>query len=459
VNRRPAAGLAAAAVVLVAALAAAPAEARPAEPDEEAVAEPAEGAMEPSPELLAKAREILRRVPLVDGHNDAPWQYRQRVDNHVDAIDLAGGTADLDPPMHTDIPRLRAGGVGAQFWSVYIPVSLAGDGATATVLEQIDLVHRLSERYPETFETAYGPDDVRRIFAEGRIASLIGMEGGHAIENSLAVLRQLYRAGARYMTITHSDNTAWADSSTAAPEHSGLSPFGREVVREMNRLGMLVDLSHVSAEAMHDILDATEAPVIFSHSSARALTGHPRNVPDDVLERMPDNGGVVMVTFVEPFVSEGSRVWFAERDAMEARLEALHPGEPEAVEQGMDRWAEENPRPRATLSQVADHVDHVREVAGIDHVGIGSDFDGIGQGPVGLEDVSRFPALLAELLRRGYGEEDVAKVAGLNLLRAFDRVEEVAARLRTERPPSDALIGELDAPERDDSPAHEGRSD
>jgi membrane dipeptidase len=261
------------------------------------------------------------------------------------------------------------------------------------------------------------------------------------------------------MTITHSANTPWADSATDSPEHSGLTPFGREVVREMNRLGMLVDLSHVSADAMHETLDVTEAPVIFSHSSARALTGHPRNVPDDVLERMPDNGGVVMVTFVEPFVSEESRVWFAERDAMEARLESLHPGEPEAVEQAMDRWTEENPRPRATLAQVADHVDHVRDVAGIDHVGIGSDFDGIGQGPVGLEDVSRFPALFAELLRRGYSEEDLAKLAGVNLLRAFDRVEEVAARLRVERPASDALIGELDRVEEETGPAHEGSAD
>ena len=433
----------------------------PAGAEDEDAGERPEAVAEPSPELMAKAREILDRVPLVDGHNDTPWQYRQRVDNHLDRIDLRAGTASLDPPMHTDVPRLREGGMGAQFWSVYIPVSQAGDGATATVLEQIDVVHRLAELYPDTFETAYGPDDVRRIFADGKIASLIGLEGGHSIESSLAVLRQLYRAGARYMTLTHSANTAWADSSTDAPEHGGLSPFGREVVREMNRLGMLVDLSHVSAEVMHDALDTSTAPVIFSHSSSRALTGHPRNVPDDVLERMPDNGGVVMVTFVEPFVSEESRRWFADRDAVEARLESLHPGEPEAVEDGLDRWTDDNPRPRATLSQVADHVDHVRAVAGIDHVGIGSDFDGISQGPLGLDDVSRFPALLAELLRRGYSEEDVAKIAGLNVLRAFDRVEEVADRLRAARPASDALISELDAAadEGDGQPAHEGSSD
>ena len=405
-------------------------------------------AQEPAtPELLVRldrARAVLERVPLVDGHNDTPWQYRERAHDHLGGIDLAASTAELDPPMHTDIARLRAGHLGAQFWSVYIPVSMAGPGAAAAVLEQIDVVHRMVERYPDTFEMAYGPDDIRRIFAAGKIASLIGMEGGHSIEGSLAVLRQLYRAGARYLTLTHSANTPWADSSTDAPEHGGLTPFGREVVREMNRLGMLVDLSHVSTDVMHDALDTTEAPVIFSHSSARALTGHPRNVPDDVLERMPENGGVVMVTFVEPFVSETARQWFADRDAVEARLKSLHPGEPEAVEQGLDRWEGDHPRPRATLSQVADHIDHIRAVAGIDHIGIGSDFDGISQGPLGLDDVSSYPALFAELLRRGYSEDDLEKIAGRNLLRAFDRAEEAAARLRRERPASDARIEELD---------------
>jgi membrane dipeptidase len=334
--------------------------------------------------------------------------------------------------------------VGAQFWSVYVPVSMAGPGAPAAVLEQIDVVYRMARRYPETFEMAYGADDVRRIFAAGRIASLVGVEGGHSIHDSLALLRQLYRAGARYMTLTHSANTRWADSSTDAPEHGGLSPFGAEVVREMNRLGMLVDLSHVSAEAMHDALEASEAPVIFSHSSARAVTGHPRNVPDDVLRRLPENGGVVMVTFVQPFVSDESWRHWAERDAEEARLEALHPGDPKGAEVALERWNEEHPAPRATYLDVADHVDHVREVAGIDHVGIGSDFDGIGQGPVGLEGVSDYPVLFAELLRRGWSEADLKKLAGENLLRAFDRVEEVAERLQEERPPSEASIEELD---------------
>ncbi len=359
--------------------------------------------------------------------------------------------------MHTDIPRLRQGGVGGQFWSVYVPATLPGPEAVREVLEQIDVVHRMAERWPETFEVAYGPDDVRRIFAAGKIASLIGVEGGHSIDDSLGVLRQLYRAGARYMTLTHFQNTDWADSATDAPEHHGLTPFGREVVREMNRLGMLVDLSHVSADVMRQTLETSEAPVIFSHSSARALDDHPRNVPDDVLRRLSDNGGVVMVTFVESFVSEDVRRYDADRAAEKARLEDLAPGDPQAVTAGLEAWDAEHPAVRATLSQVADHVDHVRRVAGIDHVGIGSDFDGISRGPQGLEDVSTYPALLAELLRRGYSDEDVEKVAGLNLLRVFDRAEAVAARLRTERPASEATIEDLDGA-GEQSPAPEDHS-
>lgn len=398
----------------------------------------------PPPELVERARELLREVPLIDGHNDTPWQYRERTENHLSRLDLAAGTEELDPPMHTDIARLRKGGLGAQFWSVYVPTSMTGPAATAAVLQQIDVVYRMAERYPDTFEMAYGPDDVRRIFAAGKIASLIGVEGGHAIDDSLAVLRQLYRAGARYMTLTHSENTRWADSATDEPEHGGLTEFGLEVVREMNRLGMLVDLSHVSAESMNDALDVTAAPVIFSHSSARALDGHPRNVPDDVLRRLADNGGVVMVTFVQVFVSEEAREGWAAREAEQARLESLHPGDSEAVEEAMQAWSEEHPVPRATYLQVADHVDHVREIAGVDHVGIGSDFDGIGQGPLGLEGVDDFPVLLAELLRRGYTDDEVKKIAGLNLLRVFDRVEEVSDRLHAERPASEATIEELD---------------
>jgi membrane dipeptidase len=407
----------------------------------------------PPPALVERALALLREVPLVDGHNDVPWQYRERTGNHMDRLDLASGTAGLDPAMHTDVPRLRAGGLGAQFWSVYVPTSMTGPTATAAVLEQIDVVYRMAERYPEVFEMAYGPDDVRRIFAAGKIASLIGVEGGHAIDDSLAVLRQLYRSGARYMTLTHSDNTRWADSATDEPEHGGLTAFGREVVREMNRLGMLVDLSHVSAEAMNDALDVSEAPVIFSHSSARALDGHPRNVPDDVLRRVAENGGVVMVTFVQVFVSEEAREQWAARAAEAARLGSLHPGDPEAVREALERWGEQNPMPRATYLQVADHLDHVREVAGVDHVGIGSDFDGIDQGPLGLEGVDGYPVLLGELLRRGWPEEDVKKLAGLNLLRVFDRVEAVGERLRAERPASEATIGELDGEPAPAAPA------
>ncbi len=394
--------------------------------------------------LLQKARQILKEVPLIDGHNDTPWQYRSRASNHLDAIDFAGGTAHLDPPMHTDLPRLRAGGVGGQFWSVYVLTDLKGAEAVQVTLEQIDLVHRLVARYPDDLELALTADDIVRIHGQGRIASLIGMEGGHSINNSLAVLRQLYRAGARCMTITHSANTDWAGAATIPPEHRGLTPFGKEVIREMNRLGMLVDLSHVSLETMHDALDVSRAPVIFSHSSARALCDHPRNVPDDVLKRVNKNGGLVMVTFVTSFVSEEVRhCWTAEKSE-EARLKALFPHDTAAVEAGLASWQEAHPVPPVPLALVADHIDHVRKVAGIDHVGIGADFDGISTTPVGLEDVSTYPALLAELLRRGYSDEDVKKVAGLNLLRVMRRVEKVAAGLQRKTAPSEALIEELD---------------
>jgi membrane dipeptidase len=395
--------------------------------------------------LVERARKLLDEVPLIDGHNDLPWEYRQRVKNHLDKIDLEGDTSKLEPPLHTDIPRLRRGGVGGQFWSVYVPVSIPGADALQATLEQIDDVHRLAERYPDTFEVARTADDVVRIHKGGRIASLIGMEGGHSIHNSLAALRQLYQAGARYMTITHSKNTDWADSATDAPQHGGLTRFGEEVVREMNRLGMLVDLSHVSPETMKKAMAVSAAPVIFSHSSARALDDHPRNVPDDVLRLLPQDGGLVMVTFVPSFVSEEVRRWNSLQDAEEARLKALHPGDPDRAKRELDGWRQQHPVPRATLEQVADHVEHVRKVAGVDHVGIGSDFDGITSVPVGLEGVDDYPALLAELLRRGWSDEEIRKLAGLNALRVFREAEGVAQRLRKERPASDALIEELDA--------------
>jgi membrane dipeptidase len=399
---------------------------------------------DPDPARVERARKILDASPLIDGHNDLPWEIRKRYQNHFDKIDLKAGTAKLDPPMHTDIPRLRQGGVGGQFWSVYIPVEIQGADAVQAVMEQIDDVHRLAERYPETFEIARTADDVARIHKAGRIASLPGMEGGHSIHNSLAALRLLYAAGARYMTLTHSKNTDWADSATDEPKHGGLTRFGEEVVREMNRLGMLVDLSHVSPEAMRKAIAASRAPVIFSHSSARALVDHARNVPDDVLALMPKNGGVVMVTFVPSFVSEAVRAWNALEDGEEARLKALYPGDPERAKRELEEWHGKNPAPRATLEQVADHIEHVRKVAGIDHVGLGSDFDGITSVPVGLEDVSDYPALLAELSRRGWSDDDLRKLAGQNVLRVLREAEQVAARLQKERPASDATIEDLD---------------
>jgi membrane dipeptidase len=398
----------------------------------------------PDPALLERARKLLERVPLVDGHNDLPWEYRKRYQNHMDKIDLRAGTAKLDPPLHTDIPRLRQGGLGGQFWSVYIPVEITGADAIQATLEQIDDVHRLAERYPDTFELALTADDVARIHKAGRIASLIGMEGGHSIHDSLASLRVLYAAGARYMTITHSKNTDWADSATDAPQHGGLTRFGEEVVREMNRLGMLVDLSHVAPATMKKAIAVSAAPVIFSHSSCRALVDHPRNVPDDVLRLLPKNGGVVMVSFVPSFSSEPVRLWNAANDGEEARLKALYPGEPERVKREAEGWQKAHPVPRATLEQVADHVEHVRQVAGVDHVGIGSDFDGIESVPLGLENVAFYPALFAELMRRGWSDGDLEKLAGLNVLRVLHDAERVAAKLQKERPASDALIEEMD---------------
>lgn len=393
----------------------------------------------------ARVDRILRDVPLIDGHNDLPWQYRERVKNHLAQIDIRQDQSKLEKPLHTDIPRLKAGRLGAQFWSVYVPASLKGADAVQATLEQIDVVHRLDAAYPDTFALALTADDVERIHKSGRIASMIGVEGGHSINNSLGTLRMLYHAGARYMTLTHSLNNDWADSATADPKLDGLSEFGKAVVAEMNRLGMLVDLSHVSPATMHDTLDVATAPVIFSHSSARALTGHQRNVPDDVLKRLKTNGGIVMVTFVPSFVSEKVRVWGASRAAEEARLKEMFDGEPQNVKAGLETWEKANPRPRATLNDVANHIEHVIKVAGEDHAGIGGDLDGIGTTPDGLESVADYPKLFAELLRRGHSEERLKKLAGLNALRVMRGAEATAARLQKERTPGDALIEELDA--------------
>lgn len=391
-----------------------------------------------------QVRRILRDTPLIDGHNDVPEQYRERVKDHLDKIDLASDTSRLIPPMHTDIARLKAGAVGGQFWSVYVSVDLPGAEAVLATIEQIDLVKRMVERHAGTFELAYTAADVERVHKAGRVASLIGLEGGHSIDNSLGALREMYRAGARYMTLTHWNNVSWADAATAAPEHHGLTKFGEMVVLEMNRLGMLVDLSHVSDETMNRVLDVSKAPVIFSHSSARALCNYPRNVPDAVLRRVAANGGVVMVNFAPSFVSEEVLAYDAAVQAETARAKELMPGDPDGARKAVESWKASHPVPHATLGQVADHIDHVRKVAGIDHVGLGSDYDGISAVPAGLEDVSHYPDLLAELMRRGYSETDIRKVAGLNVLRVMRDAEAVAVRLQKETRPNDARIEEVD---------------
>ena len=380
-----------------------------------------------------RVRRILSRTPLIDGHNDLPWALRQNHGNDPHAVDL---TTNLDAgtDLHTDIPRLRAGGVGGQFWSVYVPASLSPPDAAIATFEQIDTVKRIVAAHPDVFALAYTADDVVRIHRSGRIASLIGMEGGYSIADSLGLLREFYDAGARYITLTHSRTTTWADSATDAPKWGGLSPFGEEVIREMNRLGMMVDLSHVSEETMLDAMRVSAAPVIFSHSSARAVTDHPRNVPDSVLRLMAEDGGIVMVTFVPGFVSEEVRSWNAARAAEEARLKSLNPGTPDVVTAGLAAWTAAHPLPTATLADVADHIEHVRDVAGIDHVGIGGDFDGVDSLPIGLEGVETYPALLSELIRRGWSEADIRKLAGENLLRVMRAVEAVASSQRDQRP-------------------------
>jgi membrane dipeptidase len=377
---------------------------------------------------------LLAEVPLIDGHNDFPWAIRERFGSRLADVDL-NDTATLDPPLATDLRRLRAGGVGGVFWSVWVPTELGKDEAVRMVFEQIDLVHRMAAAYPDALEIALTSADVRRIHSAGRVASLIGAEGGHCIADSSAVLRMLHAAGVRYLTLTHWDSTAWADAATAAPRHDGLTDFGVALVREMNRLGMLVDLSHVSAATMHDALDATRTPVIFSHSCAAALNPHPRNVPDDVLRRLPANGGLVMVNFGSYFIDPKVTERVAAGDAEEARLKSLHPGDPSAVTAGLDRWYAEHPMPKVSVAQLADHIDHIREVAGIDHVGLGSDYDGLSSLPEGLEDVSGYPTLLVELARRGYSRDDLARIAGLNVLRVMAEAERVSATLRAAETP------------------------
>ncbi|MEZ5285752.1 MAG: dipeptidase [Vicinamibacterales bacterium] len=390
---------------------------------------------------VARAQAIHAQSPVVDGHNDYPWALRER--------DVGGDFTKADitepvPSLMTDIPRLRRGGMGAQFWSVYVPAEMQGKEAVRATLEQIDIVHRMTERWPETFELALTAGDAERARQAKRIGSMIGMEGGHSIDSSLATLRQMYALGARYMTLTHSSNVPWADSATDTPAHGGLTKFGEEVVREMNRLGMLVDLSHTSPDTMKDALAVAEAPVIFSHSSARALCDVPRDVPDEVLQMLPKNGGVVMVTFVPGFISQEVADWNTKQGAQASAFRKQFPNDEKAARAALDAWTKANPEPRATLSQVADHIDHIRKVAGIDHIGLGGDFDGITSVVEGLEDVASYPRLTAELLRRGYSDDDVRKVLGQNVLRAWRQAEQVATRLQQQRGPSTATIAALD---------------
>ncbi|MFJ9457099.1 dipeptidase [Kitasatospora sp. NPDC101447] len=394
-----------------------------------------------SPAPLDRARALLRTAPVVDGHNDLPWAMREQAGYDLGALDLA---ADQSDRLHTDLARLAEGGVGAQFWSVYVPASLAGDHAVSATLEQVDFVHALVERYPDRLRLARTAADMEAARAEGRIASLMGAEGGHSIDCSLATLRALYELGVRYLTLTHNDNVPWADSATDEPVAGGLTRFGEEVVREMNRLGMLVDLSHVSADTMRDALRVTEAPVVFSHSSARAVCDHPRNIPDDVLAQLPANGGVAMATFVPKFILPAAIEWTLAADA-NMSAHGFHPLDttPPAMER-QRAFEAEHPRPIATPATVADHLDHMREVAGIDHIGIGGDFDGTAFLPDGLDSVAGYPNLVAELLRRHWSEADLAKLTWHNAVRVLRDAESVAATLRASRRPSIATIAQLD---------------
>jgi len=378
---------------------------------------------------LARAKRVLSTTPLIDGHNDLPWRIREDsiARGRVDAYDLRKHT-----PGHTDFDRLKAGMVGAQFWSVYTPGEWRDSGYARVQLEQIDIARRVIEKYPDRLALALSSDDIRREYKKGKLASLLGLEGGHAIENSLGALRAYYDLGVRYMTLTHNVTLDWADAALDSARHNGLTPFGDSVVREMNRLGMLVDLSHVSPATMSDALNVTQAPVIFSHSGARALVDVPRNVPDSILRRVTANGGIVMVPFVTGFISPAVMLYEQSTRPIITDLEAKYGKDTAAISREIKQWRIDHPAPRATLAQAADQIDYVRKVAGIDHVGIGGDFDGITEVVEGLEDVSKYPALFAELARRGWSDADLRKLAGENLLRVFSQAEAVAKRLQRE---------------------------
>ena len=401
-------------------------------------------AQAPEAALAARIDRLLTAHPIIDGHNDLPGQLRERYGLGLDKIDLRKDTAHLPlppnapadtVPLMTDLARMQAGHVGGQFWSVWISTEVTGPAAVLMTMEQIDLVKRMAQRYPDRLAMAYSADDIERQFKAGKVASLIGIEGGHQIGDSLAVLRQMYDMGARYMTLTHSRNTPWADSATDNPVHHGLSPFGKTLVHEMNRIGMLVDLSHVSAETARDALAVAQAPVMFSHSGARAVADHPRNVSDETLRLVAANHGVVMVNFFPGYVSNELNHWLADQAAETARYNAppfagLYIGEPERARAALEKWQAQHPMPRATVAMVADHVEHIRNVCGIDCVGIGSDFDGINIVPTGLEGVDKYPALFAELARRGWRDEALAKLANGNVLRVLRGAEATARRLQ-----------------------------
>jgi membrane dipeptidase len=388
----------------------------------------------------ARVAHILQQTPLIDGHNDWAEALRDNEGNARWSLDLRSGLGNRTPPYNTDIARLRSGMLGGQFWSVYVSADLPGPVQVEQTLDQIELIHDIVRRYPETFALARTAADVQRIHAGGRIASMIGVEGGGQIDADFAVLRAYHELGAGYLTLTHVKTLEWADSATDTPVHGGLTPFGIAVVHELNRLGMLVDLAHVSEGTMRDALRVSRAPVIFSHSSARALDDHPRNVSDDVLKLVAANGGVVMVNFAEIYISDAYRRWSAEKDAEKARLGTppyggLYVGQPDKAAAALALWERANPAPPVTLAQVADHIEHIAQVAGVDHVGIGSDFDGVGNAlPMGLAGVDAYPALLAELLRRGWSDADVAKLAGGNVLRVMAQAEKTAAAMADEAP-------------------------
>lgn len=408
-------------------------------------AQPAKPPLVDDATAAATAAAALEAAPVFDGHNDAPGQLRSRFDNQINAFDFTDTLGEHDHvggddgAMHTDLIRLKKGKVGAQFWSVYVPHNANEAAAIQQTIEQIDVTKRLIARNPDSMRYALTADQVETAMREGKIASLLGMEGGYSIGSSLAVLRQFHAMGARYMTLTHNSNIPWADAATDAPKHGGLTAFGMDVVREMNRLGMLVDLSHVSEDTMMDALDVAKAPVIFSHSGARAVTPHPRNVPDSVLARLPENGGIVMVVALPRFINETIRQWDARRAGELARLKVVHLGNPDAATKAMEAWLAANPEPKSTIKDVADHIMHIRAVAGVEHIGIGGDYDGMPIGPVGMEDVSGYPALFTELARRGLSQVELELIASRNILRVMRAAEAYAASVQ-DMPAIETLI-------------------